>query len=201
MLGVTVSSSTAAIGSDEQSDADLEATCLATLGRASSNGPPDAYNACALDATLTGETSVTRATTSEDDVGGAVTIWIASSTGPVAGGVVTAVQSAVDLWATPVGFTPTVASASADAQTITFDVSGTDIPASAETDITALVTTYLGTVPIGGYVSASALVALAHGYLVDAGATDVDVTLTSATGGDLADGDVATVASVTVTEV
>lgn len=202
MLGVTITSSTAAFGVDEQSDASLESECLNSLGSVSVNGPPDAYNAVCLDSALTGTTAITRAVTSEDDDEGEVTVWIAGATGAVSGSVVTLAQDAIEIWATPSGFTPTVVSATAVPQTIAFDVSGDDIPASAEADIGALVAAYLADVAIGGYLASSAYVALAQTYLVDAGATSVSVSVTaSPTVGALAAGTVATLASCTVTEV
>ena len=201
MLGVSITSSTAAIGTDEQSDESLETECFATLGRASSNGPPDAYNATVLDEDLTGDATITRATTTEDAADGTVTVYVATATGAPAPGAVAAAQGAVELWATPATVTPTVVAATPDAQTVAYNVSGDDIPATAEEDIEALVIAYYATIAIGGYVSASALVSLAHEYLTDADATSVEVELTSPSGGTLSEGVVATVASVTVTEV
>lgn len=201
MLGVTISGSTAGVGVDEQSDDSLEEECFATIGRASPNGPPDAYNATVLDADLTGAPLITRAHTTEDASDGTVTVYVATSSGAVSSGDVALAQAAVEIWSTPAGMTPTVVSATVDPQSVALNISGEDIPATAETDIEALIVTYYSTVSIGGYVSSSALVSLAHEYLVDAGATEVEVTNASGTGGQLAEGYVATVSSVTVTEV
>jgi len=201
MLEVTITSSTAAVGIDEQSDASLESECLDTLGSVSVDGPPDAYNAVCLNSALTGTTAITRAVTSEDADDGTVTVWIAGASGAVSGAVVTLAKDAVETWATPAGFTPTVVSATAVPQTIAYTVSGTDIPASASADIEALVAAYLADVTIGGYLANSAYVALAQTYLVDAGATNVSVSVTaSPTVGALAAGTVATLSSCTVTE-
>jgi len=201
MLGVTASSSTAATGIDEQADASLVDECLATLGSLSENGPPDAYNAVALNSTLTGTSDVTRAKTSEDAVDGTVTEWIAGSSGEVSGATVTLVQDAIETWATPATVTPTVLSAGAEAITVAYTISGEAIPASAEADIEALVGAHFATIDIDGIVSASALVSLAHEYLIAAGATDVTVLLTDGASVAEVDGTVFTVGSVTVTEV
>jgi len=201
MLGVSATASTAAIGTDEQSDASLETECFATLGRASSNGPPDAYNATVLDSALTGATTITRATTTEDASDGTVTVYVATASGAVSAGEVALAQAAVELWATPATVTPTVVSAIADPQAISLDVSGDDIPATAETDIAALYVAHYATIPISGFVSLSALSSIAHTYLVGAGATSVLVAMTAPAGGALAVGRVATVASCVVTEI
>lgn len=201
MLGVTVSSSTAAAGIDEQTDESLREECTASLGALSPNGPPDAYVAVALNPELTGYDTITRATSSEDASDGTVTLWIASASGAVTTEVVAAVQAAVELWATPCCVTPTVASATNAPQTYALTISGDDVPSTAATDIQAIVTTYLSTLAIGGFQSASAVSSLVHTYLVDAGATDVLVAVTAPASGALTAGTVATLATCTVTEV
>ena len=201
MLGVTITASTAAVGIDEQSDSSLVEECESTLGALSPNGPPDAYNAVVLNSSLTGRTDITRAITIADASDGTVTVYIAGDSGAVSGAAVAAAQSAVELWATPACITPTVVSATNAPQTVEYSVSCDGFPASAEADIEAFVAAHFAALAIGGYVSESALVTVAQTYLVEAGATDVEVTLVSPTGGDLADGYVATVDSVTVNEV
>lgn len=202
MLGVSITGSTAAVGIDEQSDESLEAECLDSLGSISVNGPPDAYKAVVKNEDLTGVTDITRAWTSEDASDGTVTVWVAGPSGPVAAASVTAAQTAVETWATPATITPTVTNSTAAPQTVAYTVSGDDIPGTAEADISALVAALFAAIDIGGLVAQSALISLAHEYLVDAGATSVTVTLTSPSADvDLANGAVPTVSSVTVTEV
>ena len=202
---VSITASTAAVGIDEQSDASLETECLNSLGALSPNGPPDAYNAIVVDEDRTGVTDITRAATTEDATDGTVTVYVAGASGPVAGASVTAAQTAVELWATPVCITPTVANATAAAQTIDYDVDGDDIPSGAEAAIEALIGTSFAGYPVStgaGIVARSSLIAIAHDYLVGEGATDVTVTLnTPAADVTLAAGEVPTVGSVTVTEV
>lgn len=201
MLGVTISSSTAATGINEQADAALVTECLATLGSLSVNGPPDAYNAVALDADLTGTVEVTRSVTSGDSATGELTVWIAGSSGAVSSGARDLVELAVEKWATPATVTPTVVSAANDAQAIVYEVSADDIPATAEADIDTLARAYVAAIAIGGHVSLSALSSIAYVCLHDGGASSIEIEVTSPDGGDLAAGYVATVSSVVVTEV
>jgi phage-related baseplate assembly protein len=202
MLGVTITTSTAAVGVDEQSDESLRTECTSTLGSVSVNGPPDAYNAVALDSDLTGESTLTRATTSEDASDGTVQVYVATATGAPTAGAVTAAETAIELWATPATITPTVSAATEVTQAVTQSVSGTDIPAGAEAAVEALVIAYFGTIAIGGLVAVSAITALTQDYLVGAGATLVTVT-TSVPSADvsLAAGTVVVAGTVTVTEV
>jgi len=202
MLGVTITGSTAASGVDAQSDASLQTACTNTLGALSANGPPDAYNAVALDSDLTGETTLTRATTVEDASDGTVTIYVATSTGAPAGAAVTAAQDAIEIWSTPACITPTVVAASEYPLAVTQTVSGTGIPSGVEAAVTALITAEFADVEIGGYISLSALTALTHNYLIAQGATDVLVTTTAPSASvQLAAGQVVTAGVVTVTEV
>jgi len=190
MLGVSVTP-TAAV---------LETECLATLGALSPNGPPDAYNAVCLNSALTGTTLITRASTSEDATDGTVTVWIAGASGALDAPTVALAQTAVELWATPATITPTVVSAVEDEQDVDIAFTAGSVPSSYAADIEALVVEYFAEVPIGGVVSTSALIALAHAYLTDAGATDVVVTLNAPAGGALAEGEVVVAGTITITD-
>ena len=200
MLGVSVTSSTAAAGVDEQSDASLETECLATLGALSPNGPPDAYNAVCLNAELTGTTLITRASTSEDSTDGTVTVWIAGAAGALTAPTIALAQTAVELWATPATITPTVVSATENEQAVDISFTAQGVPSTYAADIEALIVAYFAEVPIGGVVSTSALIALVHEYLTDAGATDVIVALNAPAGGALAEGEVVVAGTVTITD-
>ncbi len=109
-LGVTITASTAAVGLDEESPDSVYDRCKASLGALSPNGPSDAYRYVALNATLTGITTITRAEVIDNE-NGSVTIYIANPTGSATGPEVTAVQDAIDVWATPNCVTATVESA------------------------------------------------------------------------------------------
>lgn len=202
MLGVEIDTSTASTGVDEQSDASLRSECSSSIGSVSVNGPPDAYNAVCLDSDLTGETTLTRASTTENAVDGTVTVYVATSSGAPAGGAVTAAQTAVELWATPACITPTVIAASEYSQAVTQTVNGTDIPSGFAAALTTLFTSYLSGVDIAGVISMSALTAITHDYLVAQGATDVSViTTVPAASVALSAGQVPVIGAVSVTEV
>jgi hypothetical protein len=111
--GVVIVSSTAALANDAQSDEELREQCRASRGALSPNGPRDAYEFVARNPDLTGQTGITRARATGNGATGAVTIYIAGPAGAVSGAAVTAVQSAIDLWAEPLTVNATVASAAA----------------------------------------------------------------------------------------
>ena len=111
LLGVTCSNPVAAIGVDAQDPSTTVTQCRNKLGSLSPNGPGAAYSYVALNSELTGIQTVTRARTYPDSETGDVTIYIAGPSGAVSGGDVTAVQNAIQEWATPLCITPTVVSA------------------------------------------------------------------------------------------
>jgi len=122
LLGVEIVSSTAAIGVDAQDDAELEIQCLASLGRASNSGPPDAYEFVARDQKLTGVEDVTRATSIGDLTDGTVIVYVAGSAGPVLGSSLIAVQTAIDENVTPLGMLATVNHATAVTVNVTASI-------------------------------------------------------------------------------
>lgn len=145
--GLTVLSSTAAIGLDEQALDSLKSDCRDTLGALSPNGPPDAYDSVARNSELTGVTNVTRsATTSDSDVG-AVTVYIAGADGAVDGPTVSAVQAAILKWATPLTATPTTVSATEVPINVVVAVSG-NLPPDAVAQLTNSVNLYFAGRPI-----------------------------------------------------
>jgi hypothetical protein len=111
-LGVVVTSSTAAIGLDEESDSSLKDRCRASLGKLSPNGPALAYDAVATDPDLTGTVNVTKTQVIEDAVNGSVQVYVAGSSGTVGSGDVTLVTNAILEYATPICIQPTVTAAS-----------------------------------------------------------------------------------------
>lgn len=136
-LGLAIVSSTASIGQDEQSEDDLKTQCRSTLGALSPNGPADAYEYVARNPTLTGVLEVTRAKATQDGTTGDVTVFIASASGAVSGGSVTAVQDAEEQWATPFCVTPTVVSATAVPVNIVAVLEGDNIPSGFAAKATA----------------------------------------------------------------
>lgn len=202
LIGVSVVSSTVAQGVDEQSDASVREQCEATLGALSPNGPADAYEFVARNVALTGVLDVARAASTDDALDGTVTVYVASTTGAVAGASIVAVQAAIDQWATPLTVTATVVNATPVALNIVGTISGDDIPAGAAALIDSAIAELFSTVPIGGTISVSAIVSKVHTLLVTVGASNVSVTVTSpASTIALGEGEVATVATVSLPEV
>ncbi len=109
--GVTITASTRSIGTDKQSLASLKQDCRDSLGALSPGGPSDAYEFVVRQSKFTGVETITRSASTEDGVTGDVTVYCAGPSGAVDGASVTAAQSAVDRWATPLAFTATAASA------------------------------------------------------------------------------------------
>lgn len=160
LLGVEVQSSEAGEGLNEESDASLRQRCLDSLGALSPNGPADAYRYVASNPDLTGVTNVSRVEVVTEELGeyaftGRVDVYLASPTGTVDGGTVSAVSDAIAEWATPLTVTPTVQSATA----LPLSVEATayvrsslgkteeQVQAEGETAFDDL----LAEVPIGGY--------------------------------------------------
>lgn len=206
-IGVTVTASTAAVGVDEQSDSSLKEQCESTTGALSPNGPPDAYEYVVRNSELTGSTEVTRAASTEDADDLTVTVYVAGASGAVSGAAVTAAQTAVEAWATPLCVTPTVVSASNLALALTATVSGDDVPATAEADVTSAFGALLAYLPPSTtgadvVISHASLVSLIYQTLVAGGASNLSVTVSSPAGDTTpAIGQVATAGAVSVTEV
>src|SRR5690606_29570352 len=96
MTGVTITASTAAVGSDAQSDAGLREQCLATLGALSPAGPADAYEFVARNSALTGIEGVSRAKADGDNATGTVAVYVATTTAALDAPSVAAIQAAID---------------------------------------------------------------------------------------------------------
>lgn len=148
LLGVTVVSSTASIGVDVQDETSLKQDCADTLGALSPDGPPDAYEYVARRSELTGVLTVTRSASVADSGLGTVTLYVAGPNGAVDGASVTAVQNAIEIWATPLCITPTTISASNLVVNIVATVSGDDVPADFEAVLTAALSSYMATLKI-----------------------------------------------------
>jgi hypothetical protein len=195
-------SSTAAVASDEPTPDEIDALCRATLGALSPNGPADAYEYVALNSELTGVTEINRAHTIDDSATGDVTLVVASASGTVSGPSLTAVQDAVEIWATPNCVTPTVISATPVPQAVTYTCAGENIPAGFNETVEGLHGVLFAAIQIGGVVARSAIIATIHVALVSLGATDLIITLTvPAADSDLAETEVVVLDIVTGTEV
>jgi uncharacterized phage protein gp47/JayE len=154
MLGVTCTNATAAVASDAESDPDLRQRCRDKLGTLSPNGPRDAYDYVVRTSSLTNSLEITRSRTIADSNTGNVTVYVAGSSGAVTGAAVTAAQSAVQLWATPLCITPTVANCTSTAIDVTYELwmyasVGVDVP-TIEAAVQAALTSMFAARPIGG---------------------------------------------------
>lgn len=150
-LGVVIQSSAAAVGLDEESPQSVHQRCKDSLAALSPNGPEDVYRYVALNAALTGITSVTRAE-SVGNENGTVTVYIANASGGASGGEVTAVQTAIDKWATPNCVTATVGAASGVTVPLAADVAyaGSLSDAEFETAVASGYAAALAALRIGG---------------------------------------------------
>lgn len=199
LLGVTIAGNTTAIGVDEQGDDDLKEACRNTLGALSPNGPPDAYAYVAKNSALTGVTEVTRARAVEDSTTGIVTVYLAGASGSVTAGAVTAVQSAIDIWARPLTIRATAVNSTEVVIPLTVTLGGTGIPVGIASDVSIAYAALLSGVDIGGLVARSAIVAALHSLLVAKGVTSPTVTLTlPAADVQLATGQIGIAGTVTV---
>lgn len=161
--GVTITASTAALGTDEQSDADYRAECLSTLGALSPAGPADAYEYVAGQEALTGIAGVTRRLAVGDNATGTVALYVATATAALDGPSVAAIQAAVDEWAQPLCTDCTVVSATP--QSVPLSVNLTPNNASAQTALETALVSYLATVEIAGTVAVSELYRMVHNAL------------------------------------
>lgn len=154
LLGVTCTNPVAAVGLDEQDPSVTVSQCRDKLGSLSANGPAAAYSFVAKNSALTGINTVTRSRVYSDSDTGDVTIYVAGPGGAVAGGDVTAVQNAINVWATPLCITPTVYSASNVVVNVTYTIwvykSVNQTSTQIETAIQAALTTLFQNREIGG---------------------------------------------------
>jgi phage-related baseplate assembly protein len=167
LTGVTVTASTAAVGADEQSDEDLRAQCIATLGSLSPAGPADAYEYVAGNVALTGVEGVTRRTASGDNATGTVTVYVATDTAALDAPSVAAIQAAIDQWATPLAIVATVESGAP--VTINVELNLTPNLPGMQAVVEAAMAQYLAGVEFGGTIAPDAVASAARVAIVAAG--------------------------------
>lgn len=177
LTGVTVAGSTAAVGTDEQSDQGLRDQCTATLGALSPDGPADAYEFVAGNVELTGVAGVTRRLADGDNATGTVTVYVATATAALDGGGVASIQAAIDEWAKPLGFVATVVSGTP----VTVPVNLTLTPARPEMQsaIETAIDEYFASIDFGGTIAPDAIQSAARAAIVAAGSTVTVVACTS----------------------
>ena len=154
LLGVTCSNPASAVGTDEQAPATTVQQCRDKAASLSPNGPAQAYSYVALTPALTGIQTITRARVYPSSVTGDVLMYVAGAAGAVSGGDVTAVQNAVNKWATPLCITATVASATNVTSAVTYTVwiyqSVGQTTGQIQAAISTALTNYFAARPIGG---------------------------------------------------
>jgi uncharacterized phage protein gp47/JayE len=170
-LNVTCSNATAAVGTDQEDPAVTVQNCRNKLGSLSPNGPASAYSFVALASALTGIKTITRARPYPDSDTGDVLLYVAGASGAVSGGDVTAVQNAIQIWATPLTITPTVQSASNVTVAVTYtlwvyksvNLTSAQIQAAVQTALETL----FATRPIGGDIIPPATTGALYATLIE----------------------------------
>lgn len=163
--GVTITASSAALGADEQSDPGLREQCIASLGALSPDGPADAYEYVAGNVELTGVAGITRRKAVGDNETGEVTVYIAATAAAVDGATVTAVQAAIDVYATPLCTLATVVAASARSIAVTL----TGVDSDEQDFLETVLTAHLASVELGALVARDAIASAVRVALADAG--------------------------------
>lgn len=157
ITGVTVTNTTACVGSDEQSDVSLVQTAREGNARLSPNGPPDAYNYFAKQTLRPDGTNVgvTRTKIFEPvSARGVVVLYVASSSGDVPALDVGYVQTNLLENVVPTGFTVTTVSAtenSIDVRATIYLARGSTASSTTTIDsVIAQLDAYFTSVQIGG---------------------------------------------------
>lgn len=177
LIGVTISSSTAASGADEQSDEDLREQCLATLGSLSPAGPADAYEYVAGNVELTGVEGVVRRKSDGDTADGTVTVYVATATTGLDGSSVAAIQAAIDTWAQPLCTDATVVSGTP--QTVAVTLNLTPNRPEMQSVVETAVAEYFASIDFGGTIAPDAIQSAARVAIVAAGSSVTTVECSS----------------------
>jgi len=177
MTGVTIIASTAALGSDEQSDAGLREQCLATLGSLSPAGPADAYEYVARNSELTGIEGVARASAVGDNATGTVTVYVATTTSTLDDPSVAAIQAAIEQWATPLAIEATVEAGTPVETHVALNL--TPNRPEMQAVVEAAIDSLFAATDFGGVIAPDAIQSAARVAIVAAGST-VDVVVCSA---------------------
>lgn len=156
LLGVTVTSSTAAVGIDAEEAEAIRDRCRLKLGALSPNGPRDAYDFVARTPELAGTSAVTRTRSVRLDARGNVRTYLAGPSGAVATADADLVEEAINRWAAPLGITATAQSATNVPINFTYEVwlyeSVTKTTAEVQAAIELALITMLRLRPVGGDV-------------------------------------------------
>lgn len=194
---VTVTNTTAAAGTDEESDDALEARANAKLGALSPAGPALGYEYIAKTPEFNGGVTVTRTRVLADSDTNAVTVYLADADGAVSEPTRASVEDGLETWANPATVLLTVTAASNYTLAITYELWVYDEISMTESEVEALVEeallTALSAKAIGGdvippattgkvyqgWIEAAILAAVdPHGFRVSVTVPAADVSLT-----------------------
>jgi hypothetical protein len=119
---VTVTNTTAATATNEESDPSLRDRARGRLDILSPNGAHGAYDYIVRTPEFNGGASVTRSRTVGNSFTGEVTVYVAGDSGAVSGGDVTLCQTAVETWCEPICIQATVTNTSNLVQAVTYEL-------------------------------------------------------------------------------
>lgn len=158
--GVTVTNTSAAVGTDAETASSIRTRCRAKMASLSPNGPPDAYVYIATTPSLSGATNVTKAFTVADSETGDVTLYISNAGGAVSVDDHDAVASAIANLCAPLCITPSVVDATPVTQAVTYEAWIYDSANLTADEVKELVEAALAEMvserPLGGDIIASA---------------------------------------------
>lgn len=158
LIGVTVANTTVAVGSDEETDAELKIRCRESLAALSPDGPSAAYAFIARSALRTDGTAigVTRVRVSSAD--GEVTVLLADPDGAPEPADVDRIDDLIQTQVVPLGVTATVSAASGSTIAIVYTAFVPTATGASDAEIKAQILTsleqYFATIPIGGFPTA-----------------------------------------------
>lgn len=158
LLGVTCSNALAVVGADAESDSALRARCYEKMSALSPNGSADAYayfakSAVRADGTAIG---VTRCSVTRNSTIGAVTVTVATPTGPLAAEDLTVVDETIQTQAVPCAVECVVQNGVEVEIDVTCEVwyyaAGGLSNSTIQSAVTAALVAYVSERPIGGDV-------------------------------------------------
>lgn len=156
VANVSAVNTTAAVGTDEESDPDLRERCRAKLQSISVAGPRGGYHYAAVTPELNGGAAVTKTREVPDSDVGHVDVYLAGPAGAVSSDDRDLVEEAIETWATPLCIDVTVASAENFVQAVTYTLwlydTAAETTAQIEEKIEDALLEAFKTRPIGGDV-------------------------------------------------
>ncbi len=192
LFGVTATNTTAFVGNDEETDAQLVTRGRESMAKASPNGPKDAYNFYAKSAERPDGTSVGVTRTSLFQGARTVVVYVADASGPIDDDDLEYVDTTIQENVVPTGFTATVLNATevdVSVSATVYLVTGSSLSlADVQSAVEERLGDYFAVAPIGGYqvsggfIFTSAIV----GEIFQAAPADIIKVVLSSPSGDVA---------------